>query len=114
MNTGKRSFKFFLINSSVLIVNDIPFLDQDLLVNQGYPEQFPDIVCPISRILSNNSIKIVSKPMDNIFNTLVCTSPDCASPGVVKDFETHGGHKEFIMTVAMLSKKITPSKPKFL
>jgi hypothetical protein len=52
--------------------------------------------------------------MDNIFNTLVCTSPDCASPGVVKDFKIHASHKDFMMTVEMLSMMITPSKPKFL
>jgi hypothetical protein len=42
--------------------------------------------------------------MDNISKTLFCTSPECGSPGVVEDFETHAGHKEFIMTVAKLSK----------
>jgi hypothetical protein len=52
--------------------------------------------------------------MDKIFKTLICTSPACGSPGVVDDYEIHETHKEFIMTVGMLSKKITPSKPKFL
>jgi hypothetical protein len=52
--------------------------------------------------------------MDRIAKTIVCTSPDCGSPGVVEDLDIHESHKDFVMTVAMLSKKITPLKPKFL
>jgi hypothetical protein len=52
--------------------------------------------------------------MNNISRTLICTSPDCGSPGVVEDFEIHASHSNFIMTVAMLSKQITPFKPMFL
>jgi hypothetical protein len=52
--------------------------------------------------------------MDRIAKTIVCTSPDCGSPGVVEDLDIHDSHKDLVMTVAMLSKKITPMKPNFL
>jgi hypothetical protein len=52
--------------------------------------------------------------MDNIARTIVCTSPDCGSPGVVEDLDIHDSHKDFVMTVAMLSNMITPLKQKFL
>jgi hypothetical protein len=67
---------------------------------------------------SENSIDIfyTKKTMDNdnIARTLICTSLDCQSPGVVEDYEIHGSHKDVLMTFAMLSKKITPLKPNFL
>jgi hypothetical protein len=76
-------------------INSRNALDLDLPINPGVLGSFLKSICPIIyRIVSKNSIPIFLKKMDRIAKTIVCTSPDCGSPGVVEDLDIHDSHKE--------------------